>query len=213
MRMRITKFGHSCLLVEEVGVRILIDPGIWSTLPEDLANLNAILITHEHPDHLGIEHLQKILPQNQQVVIYTNKGVGKKLAEAGLPFQALEDSQGVVVAGVTIHGYGTDHGIIYPGLPHWDNTGYLIGNRLFHPGDAFTVPPAPVEVLALPVCAPWSKIAEAIDYAKAVKPKMAFPIHDAMLKISTGFHKWPESFLPAAGIEWKVVEEGSSIEV
>lgn len=211
--MKITKFGHSCLLVEEGGARILIDPGIWSTIPDNLNRLDAILITHEHPDHLGIEHLQKILPSNQKAIIYTNEGVGKKLSEANIVYQLLQDGEAGTVAGVTIEGFGKDHGIIYHELPHWDNTGYLIAGKLFHPGDALFIPPKPVEVLALPVCAPWSKIMEVIDYAKAVKPTLVFPIHDAMLKITTGFHKWPETFLTPAGIEWQIIEEGKSIEV
>ncbi len=211
--MKITKFGHSCLLVEEGGARILIDPGIWSTIPENLDNLDAVLITHEHPDHLGLDHLKKILPNNPKAVIYTNQGASKKLAEESIPYQLLEDGQSTTIAGVSVEGFGKGHAIIYPPLPHWDNTGYLIGGKLFHPGDSLHIPPKPVDILALPVCAPWSKIAEVIDYARQVKPKVAFPIHDAMLKITTGFHKWPETFLSPEGIQWMVIEEGKSVEL
>ncbi|MBP6859582.1 MAG: MBL fold metallo-hydrolase [Candidatus Magasanikbacteria bacterium] len=211
--MRITKFGHSCLLVEEASARILIDPGIWSTIPSDVKTLDAILITHEHLDHLNIEWLQKNLSYNSQVVIYTNQGVGKKLEEAKLPFRLLENGQTVVVGGVSVEAFGKDHAIIYPVLQHLDNTGFLIGGKLFHPGDSLYVPLKPIEILALPVCAPWSKVSEVIDYAKAVKPKIAFPIHDGMLKITTGFHKMPETFLSQEGINWEVIEDGKSIEV
>ena len=211
--MHITKFGHSCLLVEEGDARILIDPGVWSTLPADLKNINAILITHEHPDHMGIDWLQKIMPNNPQAIIYTNQGVGRKLSEVSIAFQLLEDGQSISVAGVMIEAFGKDHAIIYPGLPHWDNTGFLISGKLFHPGDALYLPPKQVEVLALPVCAPWSKISEVVDYAKVVKPNVVFPIHDGMLKIMTGFHKIPETFLPPEGIKWIIIEDGTSIEV
>ena len=209
--MRITKFGHSCLLVEESNACILIDPGTWSTLPENLHNINAILITHEHADHLDIKWLQKILPYNPQAVIYTNKGVGQKLKEASIDFQLLEDGQSISVVGVNIEAFGRDHAIIYPGLQHWDNTGFLIGGRLFHPGDSLFVPSKPVEVLALPVCAPWSKVSEVIGYAKTIKPKLALPIHDGMLKVVGPFHKIPETFLVPEGIEWRVVESNESI--
>ena len=211
--MRITKFGHSCLLVEEADARILIDPGAWSTLPEDLQNINAILITHEHPDHMGVEWLKKILPNNPQAVIYTNKGVGEKLKEANINFKILEDGQSVSLAGVSVEAFGKDHAIIYSGLQHWDNTGFLLANKLFHPGDSLYIPPKPVEVLALPVCAPWGKMSEMIDYAKTIKPKLAFPIHDGMLKITGPFHKMPENFLPPAGIEWRIIESGNTLEI
>lgn len=211
--MRITKFGHSCLFVEEGSARILIDPGVWSLVPEDIENVHAVLITHEHQDHLDIERLQKVLLSNPQAVVYTNRGVGLKLKEANISFQLLEDGQVASVAEINVEAFGKDHAIIYPSLQHWDNTGFLINNKLFHPGDSLYIPPKSVEVLALPVCAPWSKISEVIDYAKAVKPKKAFPIHDAMLKITTGFHKMPETLLPPENIEWVVIEEGKSIEL
>lgn len=211
--MRITKFGHACLFIEENDARILIDPGAWSLLPENLQNISAILITHEHADHLDIGWLKKTLPNNPQTVIYTNRSTGKKLMEASIAFDILEDGQVEIVNGVSVEAFGKDHAIIYPVLQHLDNTGFLIGGKLFHPGDSLYVPSKPIEILALPVCAPWSKVSEVIDYAKAVKPKIAFPIHDGMLKITTGFHKMPETFLSQEGINWEVIEDGKSIEV
>lgn len=211
--MFITKFGHSCLLVEEGDARILIDPGVWSMPPVDLKDIHAILITHEHQDHLDIERLQKVLLNNPHAIVYTNHGVGLKLSEAKISFELLEDLQTALVAGVTIEAFGKNHAVIYPTLEHLENTGFLINGKLFHPGDSLYIPPKSVEVLALPVCAPWSKVSEVIDYAKAIKPKKAFPIHDGMLKIMTGFHKMPETLLPPENIEWLAIEEGKSIEV
>jgi len=211
--MKITKFGHSCLLVEEGDARILIDPGSYSTLQNDARNIDAILITHEHQDHLSIESLRAILKNSPEAKIYTNAGVGEKLKAENIPFEFLEDAQRVIVKGALVEGFGRDHAIIYPSLPRFDNTGYLIAGRLFHPGDALLVPSKPVEILALPVIAPWSKISEVIDYAKTVKPKIAFPIHDGMLKNPGGYSKWPETFLAPEGIEWKVIEDGKSLEV
>lgn len=211
--MRITKFGHACLLVEEGNARILIDPGAWSEIPSDLKNIDVILITHEHADHLSVEWLQKILLNNPQAVIYTNQGVGKKLEEVNLPFQLLEDGQSILVAEVSVEAFGKDHAIIYPTLQHWDNTGFLIGEKFFHPGDSFHVPSKSVEILALPVCAPWGKMSEMIDYAKTVKPRVAFPIHDGMLKVTGPFHRIPEALLPPEGVSWTVIENKQSIEV
>jgi L-ascorbate metabolism protein UlaG (beta-lactamase superfamily) len=157
--------------------------------------------------------LQKILPNNPQAIIYTNKGVGKKLKEAGVDFHILEDEQSILVGRVNVEAFGKDHASIYSALQHIDNTGFLIGEKLFHPGDALYVPKKPVAILALPVCAPWSKVSEVIDYAMVVKPKLAFPIHDGMLKIMTGFHKMPEMLLPPENIEWVIIEEGKVFEV
>ena len=211
--MRITKFGHSCLLVEENNERILVDPGVWSVLPDSLSAVQAILLTHEHPDHIDPNLLHAVLAKSPEATIYTNKAVGKKLDAEKINYTTIHPEQSFFVGEVTIAVIGEKHAVIYPELPEISNTGYLINNRLFVTGDALTVPGRPVEILALPVCAPWSKIIEVIDYAKKVLPKMAFPVHDGMLKITTGFHKWPETFLPPAGIKWQVINDGQTIDV
>ncbi len=107
--------------------------------------------------------------------------MGAKLAEAGLKYEVIEPGQSLDVKGVSIESFGTDHAIIYGSTPPCRNTGFLIGGELFITGDALhDVPTKPVRVLALPTGGPWMKLAEAIDYAKAVQPKIVFPVHDAM---------------------------------
>ncbi len=211
--MRITKFGHSCLLIEEEGAQILIDPGVWSQGFLELENLDAILITHEHPDHCDFESLNKLLARNPRAVIYTNSGVGKKLGDAGVAFTLLEDDQKQEVNGVMIEGFGSDHALIHKTIPLIRNTGYMIGGRFFYPGDTVTnIPSKPVEILALPVVAPWMRLAEAIDFAGAVHPRVCFPVHDGMLQITGPFHTLPKKMLAEQGIEFVVLEQGKSMD-
>lgn len=212
--MKITKFGHSCLLAEGAGARILIDPGSFSTLQNSVENVDAILITHEHADHLSIECLQTILPKSPDAVMYTNPGAGKKLEEAGIAYQLLGDKETATVKGVIIEGVGVNHAFIYSGVPIVHNTGYMIADRFFYPGDAFTVPDQSVEILAYPAVAPWMKISEALDYAKLIKPKIAFPVHDGLLSnIATVYYRIPEQEFTKAGIQWIVIEDGQTIEM
>ncbi len=205
--MNITKFGHSCLFLEGKDTRILVDPGIWSEGFKDLENLDAIFITHEHQDHCDVAALQTVVQKNPGVKVYTNDHVGKKLQEAGIGFDLFEGGRKEMVGQMQVEAFGRDHAVIYQSSP-CHNVGYLFGGRLFHPGDSFTVPPVPVEMLALPVCAPWMKMSECIDYAKAVKPKMVFPIHDGMLKHLGPYHRFPMSMITPEGIEFKVLEVG-----
>lgn len=212
--MNITKFGHSCLLVEENNTRILIDPGTWSEGHTELENLDAIFITHEHQDHCDIPSLQILMQKNFGLKIYTNDHVGKKLEEAGILYELFEDGRKEIlpagrqgVKGIEVEAFGRDHAVIYQSSP-CHNVGYLFGNRLFHPGDSFTVPSKPVEILALPVCGSWMKLSECIDYAKVVKPKIVFPIHEAMLKEPGNYHSRPMSLLTPDGIDFKVLELG-----
>lgn len=210
--MKITKFGHSCLLIEEGGVKILIDPGAYSTMQNYAKNVDAILITHEHGDHFNLDSLEIIINNNPGVKIYTNSGVGKILQEKNIKFELLEDGQKTEIKGVVVEGVGKTHALIYPGVPSIKNTGYFITNRLFCPGDALTNPNRPVEILALLVNSPWLSTVQAIDYAKKIKPKISFPVHDGQLKITTSYHKLPETQLSTVGIKWVVIKEGETME-
>ncbi len=204
--MKITKLGHCCLLIEERGVRILTDPGNYSQAQNEVEGIDIILITHEHQDHLHLDSLKIILRHNPQVKIFTNHSVGNLLASEGIEFNLLEDGAEQKIKEVKISAWGNDHAEIYQDFKKVQNTGFMIADRFFYPGDALYVPTAPVEILALPVAGPWLRIKEAIDYALQIKPQVAFPVHDGMLKITGGFHKVPEAFLPPAGIGFKVLD-------
>lgn len=209
--MRITKFGHCCLMIEENGVKILTDPGNYNSTPE-VRNLDAILLTHEHQDHVHIESLKEVLINNQKVTIYTHAGVGKLLDEAGIAYTNIEDGEEVKVAGVKVASFGTEHACICHGLPSVSNTGFYIAEKLFYPGDSFHVPPRQVEVLALPVAGPWMKLEEAVDYAKEVKPKVVFPVHDGMMRQEHQLgptRRIPKMILEPLGIEYRDMLEGS----
>lgn len=209
--MHITKLGHCCLLIQEGPLTILTDPGTYSSAQDNLSGIDVILITHEHTDHFHIESLKKVLVNNPQAIIYTVKGVGVLLDKEGITYTLLEHGQSISEKGVTMAGYGEKHADMYQGWPRVDNCGYFIGGRLFYPGDAFTTPGVPVEILAVPVAGPWMKLSEAIDYAKAVQPKIAFPVHDGILKTPGMTNRLTGKFLPEVGIEWHPLGEGESI--
>jgi L-ascorbate metabolism protein UlaG (beta-lactamase superfamily) len=179
--MRLTKFGHSCLLVEEGRARVLLDPGTFSEGFEELEGLTALLFTHQHADHLDQERLRGLLDRNRGVRVVADEGAGEILGEAGVEAEVVHDGDEFDVAGLGVRVAGRDHAIIHPDIPVVPNVGYLLGGRLFHPGDAFTLPGQPVEVLAVPAGAPWLKTAEAIEYLRALRPQVAVPVHEKVL--------------------------------
>lgn len=213
--MKITKLGHCCLLIEENNLRILTDPGAWTTAQNDVTGIDLILITHEHPDHLHLDSVKRVLQNNKQAVILTNSAVGKILSESGVVFNLLEHGEKNQFKGVNLEGHGEKHAIIYQEYGQVKNTGFMIADRFFYPGDALYNPQKSVEILALPVAGPWVKISEAVDYAKEVKPKIAFPVHDAMINIDmfSGHHAIPKMFLPKAGIEFTDLRDQNWLEL
>lgn len=211
--MKITKFGHCCLLLEESNLRILIDPGSYSTVPADTCGIEAILITHEHLDHLELNSLRSILAINISAEIFTNRGVGDILTQSQIPFKLLGHKQKVVIKDVLVEGFGQHHAVIHPAIPNVENTGFLVATKFFYPGDALSYPNNPVEVLALPIAGPWLKLSEAIDYTIKVNPKICFPVHDGMLKSPPGsLFTLSEKVLSRRGIKFIVLEEGKTAE-
>ena len=210
--MKITKYGHCSLLIEEGNLRILTDPGNLSPAQAMAREVDLILITHEHQDHFHLDSLREVLANNPKAKIITNTAIAKLLRDATLDGELLEDGGKKIFQGVQLEGFGTMHAEIYPTWPRVQNTGYMIAERLFYPGDAFYNPARPVEVLALPVAGPWLKISEAIDYAKEVKPRIAFPVHDGGRVVGVT-HLAPSKILPTMGIEFLVPEESKMFEV
>ena len=204
--MKITKFGHCCLLIEENRVRILTDPGTYSTQRNEVKNIDFVLITHEHADHLHIDSLRALLKNNPQVKVITNKSVGALLEKDGIAFSIVEDGQNSYANGVLIEGFGKDHALMHTSIPPIQNTGYFIANKLFYPGDAFTNPRKQVEILALPVAGPWMRLLEAIDYALETKPKTCFPVHEGILKQPGSTHAIPTKVLESKSIKFVVLE-------
>lgn len=210
--MRITKFGHSSLLIEEGDRRILIDPGGYSTGDETLINIDAILLSHEHGDHTSPDKLRSLLSLNPNVKIYSNKSVVDYLNEHGIHAETVVAGVQFMIGKLSIEPVGERHSILYRTIPTIENTGYLIADKLLYPGDNFTLPPKAVEILAAPMAGPWLKLDEAISYVLEVKPKVCFPVHDGILKQIGTTNTIPAQILPPAGIEFRILTEGEPSE-
>jgi L-ascorbate metabolism protein UlaG (beta-lactamase superfamily) len=210
--MKITKLGHCCLLIETDGARILTDPGKFSSGQNALTDLDAVLITHEHADHLHVESLKEVIKNNPNTKIITNTAVGKQLDKAGIPYSVIEGRATSDIKGVALEAFDAKHEEIYEEVGQVQNTGYFIANKLFYPGDAYADPERPVEILALPVAGPWCRLPDAIRYALRIKPVKAFPVHDGNLnwKFGAGItHRAPQQALKEHGIDFRPMTEGS----
>ncbi|HUO56003.1 MAG TPA: MBL fold metallo-hydrolase, partial [Candidatus Paceibacterota bacterium] len=180
--MKITKIGHCCLLLEDGGRKIMTDPGSYTIdAQEKITDISVILITHEHQDHFHIDSVKKLLETNPGVTIVTNAAVGKILESENIAYTKVGDGEKSEVATCIIEGFGKDHAPIYSDMGKVENTGYLVNNRFYFPGDNFHNPGKKVDILALPVAAPWLKISETIDFAKEIKARIAFGVHDGMI--------------------------------
>jgi L-ascorbate metabolism protein UlaG (beta-lactamase superfamily) len=193
--MRIEKIGHSCLLVETGDARLLIDPGNVAGAWDQLDGLTGILLTHQHPDHYDAQRFTALVQRNPDAQIVADEGTAPLLTGRGLSVTTVRDGDTVEVSGVSIGVRGRTHEVIHPDIPVIPNVGYVIG-ELFHPGDAFTPPPAGVRVLAAPMVAPWSKIAETVAYLRAAAVPVVVPVHDAVAAFPAMYQTIARGLLP-----------------
>ena len=170
--MKITKYIHSCLVVEDQKKTAVIDPGQFTYDAQvfpSLSNLDYILITHEHADHLSVPFIKDLLARFPKAEIFSNAGVAAVLAKDRIDVKTTEN------------GYfsfaDAPHEKIFPGWPLPENSVFTLFGRLTHPGDSLHFAQT-TDILALPVQAPWGSMVTCAEKAAELKPKYVIPIHD-----------------------------------
>jgi len=211
--MRITKFGHACVRIEYDGRSVVLDPGVF-TDPSAVDGADAVLVTHEHPDHYDAERLRAT-----DAPVFTIEAVARRIREdapdvAGrltvvAPGQRFE-------AGLPVRVVGELHAVIHPEFPRFDNSGYVLTcgeAKVYHPGDSLELPGEAIDVLCVPASAPWLKASEAVDFARAVKAPRNLAIHDRIYTDAGHgiLEQHMNAFLPDAGQEYVRRADGEDL--
>lgn len=178
--MQLTKFTHACVRLDDGDRSLVIDPGVFSETEQALDGAGAVLVTHEHADHLDVEKVRSALERDSRLRLYAPSSVTGPLGGVGPQVVAVRAAESFEAAGFRVTAYGGQHALIHPEIPVVANLGYLV-EGIYHPGDSFTVPTQPVRTLLLPTSAPWSKAAEVIDFAVAVRAPRTHQIHDSLV--------------------------------
>ena len=179
--MQLTKHVHSCVRIDDGNRTLVLDPGSFSDLDAALDGADAVLITHEHADHVEPDRLRAAAKADSRLRIWAPAAVAASLADLGEQVVAVGAGESFEAGGFSVQTFGGQHALIHPLVPIVANVAYLVDGAVYHPGDSFTVPPLPVQTLLLPVNAPWSKMSEVIDFAIAVHAPRALPIHDFLI--------------------------------
>jgi L-ascorbate metabolism protein UlaG (beta-lactamase superfamily) len=211
--MLLTKLGHACVRLEKDGVRLVIDPGIWAG-PDPLDGAAAVLITHEHADHVDDATVRAAMGTDPGLQLWASEAAAEKFAEFGSRVHAVRHGDAFQVSGFDIHVYGAEHARVDRAIPVVPNTGFLVDGAVFHPGDSFTVPEDPVAVLLVPVSGPWLKFSDVADYLRTVSPQSAYWIHDALLN-EKGGNLWQSllGLVPAKSGPASFLVPGTSVDL
>ena len=211
--MRVTKHEHACLVVEEQGHKLVVDPGMYSAKLPKLTNVVALTLSHVHDDHSFRPHVEKLLEQFPEIKIFGTQEVAEKLK--GLTVTVVYHVDRYEVGPFTFDFFGYFHQEIHRSIPLVQNFGLMVNSELYYPGDSYTIPEVDVGTLACPSSAPWLKIGDVIDFVSAVKPRRSFPTHNALL--SEHGHKLQNSRIQelteSFGGEFRYLEVGQGWEL
>ncbi|MEU7711133.1 MBL fold metallo-hydrolase [Micromonospora chalcea] len=208
--MQVTKYAHSCLRLEHDGAVLVVDPGAFSD-PKALDGADAVLITHEHPDHVDVPALTRAL-ERRSVPVHGPASLAGVLGDAAEALVTVEPGQSFTVAGVPVRAYGGQHAVIHPDIPVIQNIGYLFADVVYHPGDSLFVPDdVQVDTLFAPIHAPWSKFSEVVDFIRAVAPRRAYALHDALLN-DNGLGVLDRQYTALSKTDYRRLEPGTRID-
>ncbi|MEV6370069.1 MBL fold metallo-hydrolase [Micromonospora musae] len=207
--MQLTKYAHSCLRVEHDGGVLVIDPGGFSD-PAALDGADAVLITHEHPDHLNLQAITAQLDR-RPFPVHGPASLSASLGDAAEVLRPVRPGESFTAAGVAVRAYGGQHAVIHPDIPVVENLGYLINDVVYHPGDSLVVPDLPVDTLFAPIHAPWSKFSEVVDFIRAVAPRRVYALHDALLN-ENGFGVLDRQYTALSRTDYRRLEPGTRLD-
>ena len=216
--MRITHLGHACLLVEAGGQRILIDPGAFSPGIADVTGIDVVLVTHQHGDHVDLQRLPALLEANPQARLYAEPQAAAVMEEAGIAAEHTVSGEALTFGPVEVTPVGEKHALINEALPRIGNLGVVLRSAgepsFFHPGDAYDAEPGQIDILALPLNAPWSASRDTVAFARRISPRVCVPIHDGLLNaIGRRLYLSQVQTFGPEGMEVRDLSDGATVEV
>jgi len=213
--VKLTKHDHACVGFEKEGASLVIDPGSFSRdAAEIIAGAEAVLLTHEHFDHVNEAAINEALAARPDLRVYAPGSLAATFGAHPDQFTAVSAGDELKIAGFSVSVHGTTHAVIHPDIPAVPNVGYLVDGAVYHPGDAYFVPDATVTTLLLPTSGPWTKLGEAVDYVRAVRPQQIVQIHEMLLsEIGQNFGATILGEKGLTGIPFAMIPPGESLTV
>ena len=210
--MRITKFVHSCLLIESDDRVGLIDPGIYSWESglinlDDISRLDDVIITHEHTDHMHVPFIKAVKNKFPNIRIITTESAKKLLAKQGISDVYTDGNEFIEL-------FKADHETMQPLFDPPQNIGVHYLGKISHPGDSHHFESSK-QVLALPMTAPWGTVVRAAELGGRLHPEYIIPIHDWHYKDEArlGMYGMLEGYFSKLGIKFIKPVNGQGIDL
>lgn len=212
--MKLTKYVHACVVLEDEGKKVIIDPGAFTPNLPDLTDVVALIITHEHQDHFSADHIQNIVSANPDLEIFAADGVAEQLPD--IEISTVAAGEECTAGTFSFKFFGGLHAEVHKIFQRPANIGVLINDSIYYPGDSFDTPDTKPKVLLVPTSGPWLKTGEIIDFISKVKPTgLVIPTHNALQSElgDTLTEDWLRSTCEKQGATFKHIAPGESIDL
>lgn len=215
--MKVTKFVHSCLLVEKDGKRILVDPGnySWDSGSVDTSQLDGldyVCVTHAHPDHIIPTFAEEIKKRSPKAVWFCTPSTARLLESLGI--SSLQKSNKTIIKFIK-----SEHEDLYIWNSCEDHTSFLLFGELLVSGDtqhhkSFHG----ARILAGPINGgPWGAIMGELKLIGSLpeRPEKFIPLHDWHWNegAKAAFYANLPSTFEKLGVEFISVVDGVPTEV
>ncbi len=174
--VKITKYPQSCLLIEKEGGRLLIDPGNFAAetySAEEFLPLDGVLVTHLHPDHADRALLGAFGAAGVRIV--ANAATAEAFLDINI--EVVEDGSDIEIADFHVKAHELPHCLMVDGSKGPQNTGFIIDETFFHPGDGVDTTGVTVGAAAVPISGPDVSPHDAYSFLRSHGFKTAIPVH------------------------------------
>jgi L-ascorbate metabolism protein UlaG (beta-lactamase superfamily) len=212
--MKLTKFGHACVFIEHNGKKLVIDPGAFTELPEDICGVVAVVYTHMHGDHVDSGNLDLLVKANKDLTIYAEAETMAELAGIDCNKVAIDKTQTIAPGEFEITLYFLDHAVIWKNSP-CKNLAVKVNDFYYYPGDTFHIIEEPVQIAGVPVSAPWLKLTDAIQFVHDVRAQKVMPTHNGLMNDAGHMvaHNVLSNFTKDSGKELVLLQNNETYEV
>lgn len=211
--MKVTKLEHSGVIVEKNGRKVVCDPVEFELEVPTLAEVDALVITHKHSDHLQLDVISRILEANPEMRVFAPEDAIESIPQA----QMVQSGDVAEVGEFRLRFFGENHAAIVPGEVPCENIGVVIDEKIVNPGDSFDLPDnlERAELLLVPSAAPWCKVFEGMEYIRRAQPRRAIPVHNAVLSElgNTINNNWLKMAAAEVGAEFLGLGVGEMLEI
>lgn len=203
--------------------KVLIDPGTYvfgkeGLTPDSFADIDVIIITHEHFDHFDWENIREIIKRDMPTVLGTT--AIKEIVQTGFPeidFHLLSQKVKHDFDSIKIEGFLSEHGPLPNGNPAPEVSGVVIDDgdtRFYTPGDSLILnKDTKAKIIAVPIC---GTVTMNINQAKTqlinLKPELVIPMHYDNPIFPVNVNDFAKA-MSDTEIEVRILENGQTIEV